>query len=75
MLWNILIEDFNSHHSLWESLRIESQDRKMEKLVENPNITFLNTDAATQFMPVTLFHAIDLTISCTRLVQRIKWRV
>lgn len=46
----------------------------MERLIKNPNITFL-TGAAIHFMCNTSFHAIDLKIFFTRLVQRMKWRV
>ncbi|CAK9795846.1 Probable RNA-directed DNA polymerase from transposon X-element [Anthophora plagiata] len=70
----ILAGDFNSHSSLWGSSKSDSRGKKIEKLLENPNLILLNTGTPTHFSVSNgKTSAIDLTICSPRLSQYIKW--
>ena len=39
----ILLDDFNSHHYIWGSYKVDSRGKNIEKLLEDPEITLLNS--------------------------------
>lgn len=70
----LILGDFNSHNTLWGSQSTDTRGKCMEQILDDPNITLLNTGAATHFAPSSgTFSAIDLSISSAQLAPTLTW--
>ena len=73
----ILMGHFNSHHTLWESHKIDRRGKIIEKLLDNdPDITLINISEYTHFnISNGSSSAIDLTIVSIQIMLKTKWNV
>lgn len=72
----ILLGDFNSHSEYWGSDTTDTRGKSMEKILDNDNITLLNSGEPTRLNPSNgHFSTIDLSFSSVSLAQIISWSV
>lgn len=69
----ILVGDFNSHNTIWNSNYTNARGRLMENLLDEH--VLLNDGSPTYFCSSTnTFSAIDLTLCTPRLATKLTWR-
>ena len=72
----ILLGDFNSHNSLWGSRHTDIRGRKIEKLLDEPDLVLLNNNQPTHFnMSNAALSSIDLSLCSSNIAQTINWNV
>ena len=72
----IITGDFNSHNVIWGSISTDPRGKIIENILNNDNITLLNTGDNTRLNPHNgNLSAIDLSFSNTTLAQRLLWSV
>ena len=73
---NIIVGDFNSHSTLWGSTRTDANGRVIEELLEEHDLTVLNTGEGTFVKPNSEgYSPLDLTIVPIDLSLRARWEV
>lgn len=72
----LITTDANSHSPLWGSKHQSPRGRLLEKIIQDHNISLLNTGDQTYFSSThKTFSAIDLTLSSSSLLNRLTWRI
>lgn len=72
----ILLGDFNSHHTLWGSYKIDTRGLRIESSIEESNMVLLNSGQSTHInISNGKLSAIDLTFSSITLAQKCNWSV
>lgn len=70
----IITGDFNAHHILWESDKIDKRGRIIERLIDEENLVLLNSGDKTRFNAFNGgFSAIDLTMCDPSLAAFLTW--
>ncbi|XP_076392697.1 uncharacterized protein LOC143265297 [Megachile rotundata] len=68
--------DLNSHNTLWGSSKNDLRGSKIGTILENDDITLLNTNHHTHFNSTNgTFSCIDLTFSSTNYAHNLDWTI
>uniref|UniRef100_A0A147BLN2 Putative tick transposon n=1 Tax=Ixodes ricinus TaxID=34613 RepID=A0A147BLN2_IXORI len=72
----LILGDFNAHHTMWGSARIDSRGGLIERFLLSSNLCLLNNKSPTFFSAVhNSFTCIDLSISSPSLLPCFSWKV
>lgn len=72
----LLLGDFNAHHPLWGSEKASPAGKIIEKILNNNDITILNTGEATHISSFSgKTSSIDLSFSDPRSAAELAWQV
>jgi hypothetical protein len=66
----LIVGDFNAHNTLWGCISTNQRGIKIEKFINQYNLTLMNTGTPTHFQINTTPSAIDLTISSADIPQK-----
>lgn len=71
----LLLGDFNAHNPIWGSTQRDARGRLIEQLLEDEDLTLLNSGASTYLNARSSdFSAIDLSICSPQLAARLTWQ-
>lgn len=72
----IILGDFNCHHSLWGSYKIDKRGRLLEKVIDDHDSIILNSGDPTHInISNNRLSAIDLSIASPTIAQKCTWNV
>ena len=72
----IILGDFNSHNSIWGSLKTDTRGVTIEQFLDNSEISLLNETLPTHFnISNGSVSAVDLSISSACIADSLKWEV
>ena len=72
----LLLGDFNSRHPMWGDIVANSKGNLISSIIENEDISFLNTGEATHFhQPTGTTSCIDLSLTSSDCVLDFNWSV
>ena len=70
----ILLEDFNSHSPLWESEKMNTRGRMLEKIIDRFNLLCLNEKEEPYYRACDSSKStIGLTLANLKIAQEYKW--
>ena len=67
--------DFNSHHTLWGSRKIDQKGAALASFIEDKNLVSLNDGSATYISSAGASSALDLTITSPDVAAKCNWSV
>lgn len=69
----IITGDFNAHHTIWGSSKVNATGRRLASFFSNHDLLLLN-DASPTFLRGTVYSScLDLTFVSRRIATRVKW--
>ncbi len=73
----IILGDFNAHHHIWGSDKIDSRGKDVEEFLDdNPNLSLMNDGSPTRFNQYNgKLTAIDLSFCDSKSYATFKWEV
>ena len=71
----IILGDFNSHNTLWNSYKTDKRGKQIETFINNNNIVILNDNAPTHLnVSNGNLSAIDLTLCSHSIASHLEWQ-
>ena len=71
----ILLGDFNSHNTIWGSVKTDKRGEIIEEVINNHDIVLLNDLSPTHFnIPTGKTSAIDLTLCSNNIATSVEWQ-
>lgn len=72
----LFVGDFNCHSYLWGSFKEDDRGKLIERILDNPNISLLNTNQPTHFNSAhNKFSAIDLSLCSSNAAHSFDWTI